>query len=119
MEWSHYHYVDFDRGGIRVFQMNEEQQQKVLRNFKKVIDKRNTEFINKELYYHLNLNCNFIAHFNLHGFREAYSGENFDEFVEKFDRHSPASQWIEAPEISAQFDSLNQAMANYVESKSF
>jgi hypothetical protein len=100
-----------------MFQMTDEKQQKVLNNFKKVIDKRNAGLINKDLYYHLNLNCNFIAHFNLNGFREAYNGENFSEFVAQFDRNSPASQWVEAPEISAQFDTLNQAMVQYVDSK--
>ena len=97
-----------------MFRMDEEQQQKVLKNFKKVIDKQNANLINKELYYHLNLNCNFVAYFNLNGFREAYSGENFHEFVDHFDRNSQSSQWLEAPEISTQFESLNQAMVEYV-----
>lgn len=100
-----------------MFQMSEEQQQKVLKNFKKVIDKQNASLINKDLYYHLNLNCNFVAHFNLKGFREAYSGENFSEFVEQFDSKSPISQWAEAPEISTQFDTLNHALVQYVESR--
>ncbi len=100
-----------------MFRMNEEQQEKVLKNFKKVIKKQNASLINKDLYYHLNLNCNFVAHFNLQGFREAYSGENFSEFVEQFDPKSPLSQWTEAPEISTQFDTLNQALVQYVESQ--
>lgn len=100
-----------------MFQMSNEQQEKVFNNFKKVIDKRNADLVNKDLYYHLNLNCNFVAYFNLKGFRENYSGENFREFVEKFDPNSPASEWASAPEISAQFDSLNHAMLNYVEGK--
>lgn len=104
-------------GGIQVYNMTEEQKQKAFNSFKKTIDKRDSRFINKELYYHLNINCNFVAHFNLEGFREAYSGEHFREFVEQFDPESPASQWVEAPEISIQFDSLNQEMVQYVESK--
>lgn len=100
-----------------MFRMSDEQKQKVLNNFKKVIKKRDTGLVSKDLYYHLNLNCNFIAHFNLQGFREAYSGENFSEFLEQFNRSSPTSQWIEAPEISADFDPLNQAMVEYVESQ--
>jgi hypothetical protein len=98
-----------------MFRMTNEQQQKILNNFKKVIDKRNAGLINKELYYHLNLNCNFVAHFNLKGFRENYSGDNFIEFVQKFDPKSPESQWVEAPEISSEFDPLNMAMIQYVE----
>lgn len=100
-----------------MFRMSDEQKQKVLNNFKKVLKKRDAGLINKDLYYHLNLNCNFIAHFNLQGFREAYSGENFREFVEQFNRKSPASQWVEAPEICTEFDPLNQAMVQYAESQ--
>lgn len=100
-----------------MFRMSDEQQQKVLNNFKKVIDKQNAGLINKDLYYHLNLNCNFVAHFNLQGFREAYSGENFHEFVEHFNPSAPSSQWMEAPEISSEFTPLNQAMVEYVSSR--
>ncbi|KTE91153.1 hypothetical protein AT727_06035 [Desulfitobacterium hafniense] len=96
-----------------MYRMSEEQQQKVFINFKKVIDKQNAGLINKELYYHLNLNCNFVAHFNLQGFREAYADENFREFVDYFNPASPSSQWLEAPEISADFIPLNQAMVDY------
>lgn len=97
-----------------MYNLTEEKQNKILQNFRKVVDKKNSGLINKDLYYHLNLNCNFIANFNLQGFREAYSGEHFHEFVEKFDRDSSASQWLDAPEISEQFDGLNKAMADYV-----
>ncbi|WP_434512392.1 hypothetical protein [Desulfitobacterium sp. AusDCA] len=100
-----------------MFNLSGEKQNKVLKNFKKVVDKENSELINKDLYYHLNLNCNFIANFDLQGFRETYSGENFKDFLEKFDRKSAASQWLYAPEISTQFDGLNQAMADYVSIK--
>ncbi|HHY27770.1 MAG TPA: hypothetical protein GX523_13695 [Desulfitobacterium dehalogenans] len=96
-----------------MYKMSEEQQQKVFNNFKKVMDKQNSELINKDLYYHLNLNCNFVAHFNLQGFREAYSGENFKAFVDYFNSDSPSSQWLEAPEISAEFIPLNRSMVEY------
>jgi hypothetical protein len=97
-----------------MFLMDEEKQQKVFNNFKKVIDKQNADLISKDLYYHLNLNCNFVAHFNLQGFREAYSGNNFSQFSEYFNQNSPLSQWVKAPEISTKFDSLNQSMIQYV-----
>lgn len=100
-----------------MFRMTDEQQEKVLNNFKRVIDTKNPGLINKNLYYHLNLNCNFVAHFNLEGFREAYSGDNFKEFVGLFSSSSPTSQWLEAPEISTQFAPLNQAMVDYVSSQ--
>ncbi|MGI1657892.1 MAG: hypothetical protein ACRKFN_02850 [Desulfitobacterium sp.] len=100
-----------------MFRMTDEQQQKVLNNFKKVINKQNPNLINKDLYYHLNLNCNFVAHFNLQGFRDAYSGEHFQDFVDFFSSASPASQWLGAPEISTEFSPLNQAMVDYVSSQ--
>lgn len=100
-----------------MFKMTDEQREKVLRNFKKVIDKQNPRLINKELYYHLNLNCNFIAHFNLQGFREAYADENFTEFREFFNPDSPASQWLHAPETNQEYASLNQAMVEYANSQ--
>ena len=100
-----------------MFHMTEEQKTNVINNFKKVIDKQNPDLINKNLYYHLNLNCNFIAHFNLNGFREHYRN-NFREFIEKFDPNSPESDWINAPEISTQFRSLNEAMMEYMDIQS-
>ncbi|AGA69411.1 hypothetical protein Desdi_1963 [Desulfitobacterium dichloroeliminans LMG P-21439] len=100
-----------------MFRMSDEQQEKVLNNFIKVMDKQNPKLINKDLYYHLNLNCNFVAHFNLNGFRDAYSGEHFQDFVNFFSSTSPESQWLEAPEISTEFSHLNQAMMDYVSSQ--
>ncbi|MEA4902083.1 hypothetical protein [Desulfitobacterium sp.] len=100
-----------------MFNLSEEMQSRILKNFKKVIDKGNSELISKDLYYHLNLNCNFIANFNLQGFREAYSGERFQEFLDQFNRNSPASQWLYAPEISEKYEVLNQTMADLVSQK--
>ncbi|MDA8227125.1 MAG: hypothetical protein M0T74_05370 [Desulfitobacterium hafniense] len=96
-----------------MYSLSNDQKQKILKNFKCVIDKRSSQLINKDLYYHLNLNCNFTAFFNLEGFRDAYSGDNFKDFIEQFDSHSPRSQWVEAPEISKDFEDINYEMLSY------
>jgi len=60
----------------------------VVQNFKKVIEQRDLSLMNKELYQFLNLYCGFIAHYNIHGFRNVYSQPNdfADVFIRHFDR---------------------------------
>lgn len=97
-----------------MYEMNEERQERVFKNFKKIIDKKDVSLINKELYYHLNLNCNFSAHFNLEGFRSYFDGsDGFHEFTHFFDKNSPMSQWVDAPEISSSYQELNYNLLNY------
>lgn len=74
---------------------------------------RNSSYISEELYNHLNLNCNFVSHFSLQGFRDAYSDDHIQDFLDHFARHSIYSQWQEAPEISRQFFDLNRALIDY------
>ena len=57
----------------------------VTRNFRKVIESRDMSFMNKELYQFLNLYCGFIAHYNIHGFRETYASPR--DFADVFIRH--------------------------------
>jgi len=45
----------------------------VVQNFKKVIESRDIKFMNNELYQFLNLNCGFIAHYDINGFKATYS----------------------------------------------
>ncbi|KLU66605.1 hypothetical protein DEAC_c12710 [Desulfosporosinus acididurans] len=96
-----------------MYRLNSMQQKKVLDSFHKVVDTRNPELIGEDLFNHLNLNCNFSSHFTLEGFRDAYSGDHFQEFLNYFDRCSPQSQWLKAPEISREFAELNQKMVDY------
>ncbi|MGC7870742.1 hypothetical protein ACPUYX_04320 [Desulfosporosinus sp. SYSU MS00001] len=96
-----------------MYRLNSRQQKKVFDSFHKVVETRNPELISEDLYNHLNLNCNFSSHFNLEGFRDAYSGDRFKEFLNYFDRCSPQSQWLEAPEISREFAELNRKMVDY------
>ena len=60
----------------------------VVKSFRKVIESRNMEEMTKELYDFLNLYCGFIAHYNIHGFRQAYSAPRdfTDVFMRHFDR---------------------------------
>lgn len=101
-----------------MYTLNAQQQKRVLDSFRRVVDKRDSSLISEDLYNHLNLNCNFISHLSLQGFRDAYSGENFQEFFEHFDRRSLHSQWREAPEISCKFADLNEALIDYASSQS-
>ena len=100
-----------------MYPINAKQKKKVIDSFQQVVDKRNSGFISEDLYNHLNLNCNFSSHFSLKGFRDAYSGDHFQEFLEHFDRLSFHSQWREAPEISGEFADLNNTLFDYASSR--
>jgi len=57
----------------------------VIKNFKEVIETRNIDKMNKELYEFLHLHCGFIAHYNINGFKDTY--RNPQEFAEVFIRY--------------------------------
>jgi len=57
----------------------------VVRNFRQVIEKRDINLMNNELYQFLNLHCSFIAHYNITGFKATYSHPT--DFAEVFIRH--------------------------------
>ena len=57
----------------------------VVRNFQKVIEARDMSIMNKELYQFLNLHCGFIAHYDIHGFRNTYAAPR--DFADVFIRH--------------------------------
>lgn len=96
-----------------LYTLNSRQQKEVLESFQRVVDKRDSRLISEDLYNHLNLNCNFLSHFSLQGFQDAYSNDHFQEFLDHFARHSLHSQWQEAPEISRKFFDLNRALIDY------
>lgn len=100
-----------------MYTLDTKKQKNIVDSFQQVVDKQNSHLISEELYSHLNLNCNFSSHFNLQGFQDAYSGDHFQEFLENFDRNSPQSQWLEAPEISQEFLNLNQTLVDYATSR--
>ena len=58
---------------------------RVVKNFRKVVESRNINAMNKELYQFLNLHCGFIAHYDINGFKSVYSPPK--EFTEVFIRH--------------------------------
>jgi hypothetical protein len=60
----------------------------VIKNFKEVIEKRDIDRMNKELYSFLNLHCGFIAHYDINCFKATYrSPRDFAEvFIRHFDR---------------------------------
>jgi len=57
----------------------------VIKNFKEVIETRNIDKMNKELYEFLHLHCGFIAHYDINGFKATY--RNPRDFAEVFIRH--------------------------------
>ncbi len=57
----------------------------VVRNFRKVIEARDINLMNKELYQFLNLYCSFIAHYDINGFKTVYSHPR--DFADVFIRH--------------------------------
>jgi len=57
----------------------------VIRNFKEVIESRDIDRMNKELYHFLTLYCGFIAHYDIHGFKATYKAPR--DFAEVFIRH--------------------------------
>lgn len=57
----------------------------VIKNFREVIEKREIDLMRKELYDFLTLNCGFIAHYDIDGFKATYKAPR--DFVEIFIRH--------------------------------
>lgn len=61
----------------------------VVNNFRRVIETCDMSLMNKELYQFLNLYCGFIAHYNIHGFKNTYAAPRdfADVFIRHFDRN--------------------------------
>jgi hypothetical protein len=63
----------------------------VIKNFQEVIEHKDINRMNKELYTFLNLYCGFIAHYDINGFKATYQApRDFAEvFIKHFDRNHP------------------------------
>lgn len=97
--------------------MTSAQQERTFKTFKKVIDKRDSSLIDKNLYEHLHLHCGFIAHYDIHGFRATYSGiEGFRDFVKHFDLNNQKMiywrHWL-----CGDYKEVNTDMAKHVTAK--
>ena len=57
----------------------------VVRNFRAVIEAKDLSLMSSELYQFLTLHCGFIAHYNINGFKAAYSDPK--DFAGVFIRH--------------------------------
>lgn len=97
--------------------MSAKQKENAWKNFKKIIDKRDISLLKKPLYEHLHVHCGFIAHYNIHGFREEYSGQNFRRFIEHFDKNHYYNQppylnflWVGERDYA----DINTQIADYV-----
>ena len=92
--------------------MTEEKKNKVYRDFKKLVDNKSIDFLTKTLYEHLHLHCGFIAHYNIHGFKEFYrSPKDFKGFLE----------WLSSPQFvcistfgNGDYYDVNKAMHDYL-----
>jgi|GEM_PF-4399052 hypothetical protein len=87
-------------------------QEKLFKEFKRVIDKRDSSLIKKALYTFLHCNTGFIYHYNIHGFRETYSELGFRDFIIHFDLlHSGHYPWL--LNRNSDYYALIKDMANY------
>ncbi|MCF8012212.1 MAG: hypothetical protein K9L17_13410 [Clostridiales bacterium] len=86
--------------------------------FQRVIKNRDINKMDKNLYNHLHLHCSFIAHYNMLGFKEEFSGRNFRRFIQHFDRNAPGfgegalGWWIK----DSDYRDINEAMVELVTS---
>ena len=58
--------------------------QAVYRNFATCLEQRSLDKMNKRAYHFYHMQCGFIAHYNIHGFRAEYDGAQFLRFLEHF-----------------------------------
>lgn len=96
-------------------ELNKENQ-RIIQTFKKCVNERSLESMNKNLYKHLYLYAGFIAHYNINGFRYEYDGFRFLEFVKHF--LSPHFYLYLRPTTSDERDKqiaeLNRQMQEYL-----
>jgi hypothetical protein len=83
-------YMKTSQGGMSDTQfMTADEKRRVLRDWETFLKNgcRQQDFT-KALYYHLIMNCSFIAHYDLAGFYETYfiEGDDTVHFLEQFDR---------------------------------
>lgn len=59
-------------------------EQSLLKKFKRCVDERSLEKMDKKLYRFFMYECTFIAHYSIHGFRDEYSGKDFLRWFQVF-----------------------------------
>lgn len=84
------------------------EKEKIYKNFVRVIDNKDISFMEKCLYKHLHLHCSFIAHYNIHGFMDEYSGIQFQRFLDHFKKLKSYIIW-------GDYKDINGALCAYVE----
>lgn len=100
--------------------MSAKEKEMAFKNFRKVIDKRDINLMNRRLYKHLHLHCYFIGQFNINGFKKEFSGSGFRRFVEHFDANAEINSlgymntyWMSTPG----YEDINAAMVEFVTRK--
>lgn len=72
-----------EKGGSVVWYTAKEKE-KAYKCFCRVIEKRDITLMDKNLYHALYQYMSFIAHYNIHGFKDEYLGNGFLRFVKHF-----------------------------------
>lgn len=84
----------------------EKTQENILKQFKKCIDERSLENMKKPLYIELHIYTDlFIAHYDIHGFKDVYRGERFLDFI---------NTWVNVPWWWKPKNELHHLMREYV-----
>jgi len=93
--------------------MSAKEKEKVFKVFQRVIKARDINKMTKALYTHLHVHCDFIAHYNIKGFKAVYSGQGFREFIQHFDRNQP--NWMREIWVNQDdYKDINIPMADLV-----
>ena len=93
--------------------MSAQQKEKVMKQWICFLESNlQQRFFLPELYQHIYMRSNLIAHFDRKRFYERYftSGDGKIEFLEHFDEEKKASAWIADPRRARDYDDLNAAM---------
>lgn len=93
--------------------MTAEEKRKVIRNFKKMIEKRDMGIMTERTYNHLHLHCGDIAHYNIHGYRATYEWPHgFKDFIKLFENMKNGySNYL----LHGDYGDINKAMVEIVE----
>jgi hypothetical protein len=101
--------------------MPAEEKEKALRDWKKFIEHDfDLKYFTERLYKHISLHCEFIAHFNRHGFYDSYfaNPESTIKFLHQFDRdfgcvsvEYGSTRWLS----SEDYADINTAMVGALE----
>lgn len=86
---------------------------RLFKKFKSCVDSYSIAKMDKKLYDFFYLHCDFIAHYNIHGFRAEYSGERFLNWFKVFTEPS----WMFFLPHDDEYLDLKKACVHYAQEK--